>query len=101
MTRQQRQQKDFFDLFCNSSRVQFAGPKLVKTDRISNWATSNWVVSWAVVVVSLLTFYNPAEAFSFFSNIVFEKNEIKQKRGWPTFFKIKNNGWFIQIFCLP
>ena len=44
-------------------------------------------------VVSLLAFYsndpssNPAKVYSFFCNIVFEKNENKQKRGrgWSTF----------------
>ena len=44
-------------------------------------------------VVSVLAFYsddlssNHAEAYSCFCNIVFEKNENKQKRGlgWPTF----------------
>ena len=47
-------------------------------------------------VVSVLAFYSkdpslyPAEAYSFFCNIVFEKNENKQKRGrgWPTFKKL-------------
>ena len=44
-------------------------------------------------VVTVVAFFsddpssNPPEAFSFFCNIVFEKNEHKQKRGraWPTF----------------
>ena len=43
-------------------------------------------------VVTVVAFFsddpssNPPEAFSFFCNIVFEKNEHKQKRGraWPT-----------------
>ena len=47
----------------------------------------NWLklVSWAVVVISVLTLYsddpssNPAEAYSFFRKIVFEKNKNKQK----------------------
>ena len=51
------------------------------------------VVGRAVVVVSMLAFYsgdpslNRAEAFSFFCNILFEKNENKQirGRGWPIF----------------
>ena len=56
-------------------------------------------------VVSVLGLYsddsssNPAEAYSFFCNIVFENNENKQKRGrdWPTFKKqvaaeVKNSG---------
>ena len=46
-------------------------------------------------VVSVLAFYsddpssNHAEAYSFFCNIVFEKNKNKQKRGrgWSTFLK--------------
>ena len=39
-------------------------------------------------VVSLLAFYsndpssNPAKVYSFFCNIVFEKNENKQKEAW-------------------
>ena len=57
-------------------------------------------------VVSLLAFYsndpssNPAKVYSFFCNIVFEKNENKQKRGrvWPTlkkYYKWEKCYWYL------
>ena len=59
-------------------------------------------------VVIVLAFYsddpslNPAEAYSFFCKIVFEKNENKQERGlgWPTLNK-ERYAWdgALKIFC--
>ena len=59
-------------------------------------------------VVIVLAFYsddpslNPAEAYSFFCKIVFEKNEKNKKRGlgWPTLNK-ERYAWdgALKIFC--
>ena len=61
----------------------------------SNSSIKDTIIAYlgAVVVVSMLAFYSddlslkPAEAYSFFCKIEFEKNENNKKRlGWPTFF---------------
>ena len=65
--------------------------------------------SWAVVVVSMLAFYsdnlssNPAEAFSFTVQFVFEKNENKQKDvGVGPLKKVNSNlNWPQQMSSVP